>query len=190
MVQPTPEVVGGAIVALGAAGSAAYAVYKGRGASVDVDDDGTDEVTIEPAPEPCESMADQTMQNGDENDDGGEDDEPSFEADDLTDVTGVAEARAEKLNDAGIDTVLDLYEADDETITSIDGMGDHALGQIRDDIGSDEDGPREMDDDLEEAITEADGDGGNDEDGSDSQSESDSDTDASSPSDDSEGNEE
>lgn len=60
---------------------------------------------------------------------------PQLDADELTDVKGVGETRAEDLMDAGFVSPNDLYFAKDEDIEAVDGIGPYTVEQIRDDIG-------------------------------------------------------
>lgn len=130
------EVVVGAAAALAAAAGLGYRYYK-MGGNVDVEADMT-EGTIDADISSCDGE--------DDIDHRIEDDVlPDVEAtpeyvqnigNDLDSIKGIGSKRAEVLRDAGFLSAGDLYYADDEDITAVDGFGDHAVGQIREDIGS------------------------------------------------------
>jgi len=149
--------VGG--IALAIAGAAAYSALTGNSASVDYDDDGTDEITfdgdtesggyegdqaidpayneqIETEPSPYNntptSVADESPSpNG------------SYEVDpevqeigeDLESITGIGPTRAEDFRAAGFETAEDLWLAGDDALRTVDGIGPRAVEQIRSDIG-------------------------------------------------------
>lgn len=133
----SPEV----LAALGAGAlvvsAAAYSYLTGNEASVDLDDDGTDEVTFEgdePAPSTASfeepSVAEDVEKQADPTPDAVSDKE------DLTDITGIGDTRASDLMAAGFTTPEDVYYASDENLTDVDGIGSYTVEQIRGDIGS------------------------------------------------------
>jgi large subunit ribosomal protein L32e len=127
-----PVAIGAAALAIGSA--AVYAYVKGvpTSASVDLDEDGTDEATVE--------------FGGDETADGETAEakaEPQTaavpakvtEVDSLTDITGIQETRAENLREAGFETPSDLYFASDTNLEAVHQLGPTSVRQIRGDIG-------------------------------------------------------
>jgi predicted flap endonuclease-1-like 5' DNA nuclease len=122
-----PVVLGTAVLAIGSAAVYAYVKGVGTSASVDLDDDGTDEATVE-----FGGGADETAKA-----------EPQVaevpdevaEVDSLTDIKGIQETRAENLREAGFDTAADLYFASDENLEAVHQLGPTSVEQIREDIG-------------------------------------------------------
>jgi hypothetical protein len=146
--------------------AAAYAYFTGNDASagIDIDDDGTDEASVNFEGENSSSGDDATT--GDSGDDspvngyqsadgldvGVADGEPSVsedverqadptpdavaEKDDLEDVKGIGPTRADDLHNAGYETPADLYYASDDNLEAVHGLGPRAVENIRSDIGS------------------------------------------------------
>ena len=64
---------------------------------------------------------------------------------DLQDVGGVGPERADALRDAGFESVDDLRNADVESLTAADGIGEAAASEILDGLGGESDGDDESD---------------------------------------------
>jgi large subunit ribosomal protein L32e len=124
-----PVVLGTAVLAIGSAAVYAYVKGVGTSASVDLDDDGTDEATVE-----FGGGADETAEAKAKPQTAGV---PSHvaEVDSLTDIKGVQETRAENLREAGFETPADVYFASDENLEAVHQLGATSVQQIRDDIG-------------------------------------------------------
>lgn len=137
MVDPALVAAGG-VVATVVAAAAAYSYFTGNESSVDVDDDGNDEVTFggdeptAPATPPVEetSVGEDVEEQSDPTPDAVADKE------DLSDITGIGDTRASDLMAAGFTTPEDIYYASDANLTDVDGIGDYTVEQIRGDIGS------------------------------------------------------
>jgi predicted flap endonuclease-1-like 5' DNA nuclease len=137
-----PVVLGTAVLAIGSAAVYAYVKGVGTSASVDLDDDGTDEATVEFGGG-AETEAKAKPQTAGV---------PSHvaEVDSLTDIKGVQETRAENLREAGFDTPADVYFASDENLEAVHQLGPTSVQQIREDIGGiDYEGNDATDDDSE-----------------------------------------
>ena len=63
------------------------------------------------------------------------DEESEVEYDDLTDISGVGEAKAEQLREAGIETVEDIRELSQEELANIEGIGNALAARIKADVG-------------------------------------------------------
>ena len=63
------------------------------------------------------------------------DEEPDEEYESLTDIVGVGDAKAEKLRDAGIETVDDIRELTQDELADIDGIGNALAARIKADVG-------------------------------------------------------
>lgn len=117
--------LGTAALALLAGG--AYSRLTGQDAEVDIDNDGESEVVFEGSPD-------------DEFDIEPADPNPIpdavFEKNDMTDVKGIGPTRAERLREAGYESVEDLYYASDAGLGDVKGIGDLAISHIREDIGA------------------------------------------------------
>lgn len=71
----------------------------------------------------------------DDSDDDGEPEKPNVEDySNFASLTGVGSATEDNLYDAGYETFDDLRSASDEDLLEIDGIGDSALADIRDDL--------------------------------------------------------
>lgn len=140
-----PLIIGGIVAGAGVAAAAGYAHLSGNSASatVDVDDDGTDEASIEfegdAGEDPNPPLTDpEGMEDGSQ-----EDPIPEAveEKSGLTDITGIGPTRAENLGKAGFSNPEDIYFASDSNLTGVHGIGPTAVEQMRDDIGGvDEEG--------------------------------------------------
>ena len=73
----------------------------------------------------------------------------SDEYEQLTDVSGIGEAKAESLEAAGFESVDDLREASQDDLVEADGISDALAARIKGDIGD-----LEVDDDADEAADE------------------------------------
>ncbi len=62
-----------------------------------------------------------------------EDDEDELEA--LTDISGVGDSKAERLREAGIETVEDIRELEQEELAEIEGIGNALATRIKADVG-------------------------------------------------------
>lgn len=143
-----PEVIGG-IIAVGAATvGIAYRMYTSGGtAEADLDSDGNPELSVSTDDESSggepiyESSSGQTLGNSVEGIEfaGGDPHSPPERVkdvgNDLKDITGVGKTRAQTFKNEGFLAASDLYYASDKTLLDIKGIGDHALSQIRGDIG-------------------------------------------------------
>lgn len=126
--------VTGGTIAVTLAVAYLYSYLTGSTAGVDVDNDGADEVTFD-GDEPT-VIADAAMSEDIDAPSTTEIAEYTAQLYDLTSVTGIGETRAEAFRDAGFETVVDLYEANDDELLAVYGIGEQAVAQIRDDIGS------------------------------------------------------
>ncbi|WP_226041242.1 helix-hairpin-helix domain-containing protein [Natrinema sp. DC36] len=141
------SIIGGGVVVGGIALIAAAARFYRKGGTVegDVDGDGETEVTFSSPPE-NDCQAEEATE-----DDGAEEDSPVpdaiLEIEDIETITGIGPTRAETLVENGFETAEDLYNAADEDLLDVDGFGEHAVSQIRGDIGSVEEGNGESDSD-------------------------------------------
>lgn len=138
-----PLLIGGAVGAAAIGAAAAYSAYTGNDASVsaDVDDDGTDEaeVEFEGAQQPAVDKAVEEAKEDDDEDESAENAEAPdvvTEKDDITEVKGVGDTRADDLADEGYETAADLYYASDDNLEAVNGLGPRSVSHIRDDIGS------------------------------------------------------
>lgn len=58
-----------------------------------------------------------------------------YDIEDLTEIKGIGETRADALTDEGYPYAEDLWLASDEELTQVDGIGQYTVDQIREDIG-------------------------------------------------------
>ncbi|CCQ35789.1 50S ribosomal protein L32e [Natronomonas moolapensis 8.8.11] len=63
------------------------------------------------------------------------DEEPDDEYEALTDISGVGEAKAENLREAGVETVDDIRQLSQEELSDIDGIGNALAARIKADVG-------------------------------------------------------
>ena len=63
------------------------------------------------------------------------DEETADEYEELTDISGVGDAKAQNLRDAGIETVDDIRELTQEELADIDGIGNALAARIKADVG-------------------------------------------------------
>lgn len=150
MVSPEIIGLGAGAVAIGAAAIYAFVSGESTSASIDVDDDGTDEATVE------FGGNDKKVAEHDTNEDVKEQANPTpdavLEKSGLTAIKGIQDTRAERLGKAGYSDPADIYYASDENLEDVKGIGPYTVEQIRDDIGSVEDDPNgESDEGQEEA---------------------------------------
>jgi len=142
-----PEFVAAGGIALTTISAAAYAYFSGNEASVDVDDDGNDDVTFggdqTAADTDTAAVADNdaTDSEGD-TDEEAAGDEPQLpdylsEYDGTTAITGIGPTYAKRLRqNHDISTPTEVYLATDEELMDAKGVGERTIEQIRDDIGS------------------------------------------------------
>jgi len=126
----------GGTIALTLIAAYLYSYLTDSTAGVDVDNDGADEVTFN-GDEPT-VIADAGMSEDIEVPSTTEIAEYTAQLYDLTSVTDIGDTRAEAFKDAGFETVVDLYEANDDELQAVYGIGEQAVAQIREDIGSHE----------------------------------------------------
>ena len=138
----SPAFIGAVGVAATLVAAAGYSYFTGNEASVDIDDDGTDEVTFgsdtnvaeTPNSDPRESTEDTDKPPMYE-------EQPTETAvgpdlpDDLEDVTGIGPTRAEAFRDDGFENPSDIYYASDNSLEAVHGIGPKAISDIRGDIG-------------------------------------------------------
>lgn len=127
-----PVIVAGAVGGLSVAAAAIYAYTTGEdaSASVDVDDDGTDEASVsfegkENDPVETDTASAPPNPTPDE----------VIDKSGLTDIKGIQETRAKNLGMAGFSTPADVYYASDENLEEVDQIGPYTVEQIREDIG-------------------------------------------------------
>jgi len=133
MVDPITAVGGGAVLA--AIVGSGYLYQRSRGNLEDGAPESGETEDVEPVDStPLQGPTPPT------NDVGGDEEDESpnvdIDAEDLVDVKGIAETRAETLRENDFETPKDLYFATDENIEAVDGFGPHVVRQIREDIGS------------------------------------------------------
>lgn len=63
------------------------------------------------------------------------DEEHEDEYEELTDISGVGDAKAEQLREAGIETVDDIRELTQEELAGVDGIGNALAARIKADVG-------------------------------------------------------
>ena len=63
------------------------------------------------------------------------DEEPDEAYEELTDISGVGDAKAESLREAGVETVDDIRELTQEALADIDGIGNALAARIKADVG-------------------------------------------------------
>jgi large subunit ribosomal protein L32e len=94
---------------------------------------GADEdVADEEAPEPEDTEAEDDAEEDTEADDESDDEGPT----DLIDISGVGDAKADSLRDAGFDTVADVRGASQDELAEVDGIGNALAARIKADVGS------------------------------------------------------
>jgi len=143
------------VAAVAVIGAAAYSYLTGRSSSVDLDDDGNDEIEfggkrpdpqsqgldegrIDTSPSPAPNTDNANPTGGPVTaETSGKRAVPErlSEYDGLEDVTGIGPSKADDLREAGLTRVEDLYLARDEDIADVDRFGSHTVEQIRDDLG-------------------------------------------------------
>jgi large subunit ribosomal protein L32e len=99
---------------------------------VEVDEDGT-----ETAPEASDDAGDgsaSASESETEAETEAADDEPDG-PEDLVDISGVSEDRAEALREAGHETVEDVQAADQDDLTDVEGIGTALAARIKADVG-------------------------------------------------------
>ena len=87
------------------------------------------------------------------------DDEPEDEYEELTDISGVGDAKAQNLRDAGIETVDDIRELTQEELADTEGIGNALAARIKADVGDLEvaaETEAEVEDETPETADEAD----------------------------------
>ena len=79
------------------------------------------------------------------------------EYDDLTDISGVGEAKADALREAGFETVADVKRADQSELAEAEGIGNALAARIKADVGGlevEDDTEAQVEDDSEAAVAE------------------------------------
>jgi len=129
-----PEAIAAGVGIATVAAGALYSYLSGESTSVsvDVDDDGTDEATVDFGDDEQEAEKPNNL-NGNVANNPTPDEVLDKEG--LTDVKGIQETRAENLREAGYDTPADLYYTTDENLEKVKQIGPYTVEQIRDDIG-------------------------------------------------------
>lgn len=61
--------------------------------------------------------------------------EPAEVPEELVEISGVSEARAEKLRDAGYESVVDIQQADQSDLAEVEGIGTALAARIKADVG-------------------------------------------------------
>ena len=87
------------------------------------------------------------------------DEEPDEAYEELTDISGVGDAKAERLHEAGIETVDEIRELTQEELADVEGIGNALAARIKADVGDLEvaaETEAEVEDETPEAETEAD----------------------------------
>ncbi len=87
------------------------------------------------------------------------DEEPEDEYEELTDISGVGDAKAERLRDAGVETVDDIRELTQDELAEVDGIGNALAARIKADVGDLEvaaETEAEVEDETPEEVEEAD----------------------------------
>ena len=119
-----PNFVGGVVAVATIAVAVAYSYLSGEDVegSADVDGDGEDDVshTFEGSDAEFEMAPEDVQVVGTS----------------LAEITGIGDTRSDDLKRAGFHNASDIYFASDEELTSISGIGDLTVSQIRGDIGS------------------------------------------------------
>ncbi len=94
----------------------------------------TDEVEIsDDAEADVEDIGDDEPEEEAADDEDDEDDEPAIQ--ELTDISGVGEAKADSLREAGFDTVEKVAGADQDELANVDGIGMALAARIKADVG-------------------------------------------------------
>jgi large subunit ribosomal protein L32e len=81
------------------------------------------------------------------------DEAPDDEYEELTDISGIGDAKAETLSDAGFETIDDLRGASQEELGDVDGISDALAARIKADVGG-----LDVDEDVEADVEETDDD--------------------------------
>lgn len=139
MIEGIPlELAAGGVVTAAVATAAAIRHYR-KGGTVEADIDGDGEADITMSSPSCDDEATETYEEtGESIETAPQSPTPTRVKEiggDLDQITGIGPSRSEDLKAAGFDTAADLYYAADDNITAVSGIGDHALGLIREDIG-------------------------------------------------------
>ena len=85
--------------------------------------------------------------------------EPEDDFEELTDISGVGDAKAERLHEASIETVDEIRELTQEELADVEGIGNALAARIKADVGDLEvaaETEAEVEDETPEAETEAD----------------------------------
>jgi mannosyl-glycoprotein endo-beta-N-acetylglucosaminidase len=142
-----PEFLAAGGIALTTISAAAYAYFSGNEASVDVDDDGNDDVTFggdqTAADTDTAAVADDDAADSKgDTDEEAAGDEPQLPDyldayDGTTAINGIGPTYAKRLGqNHDISTPAEVYLATDEELMEAKGVGERTVEQIRDDIGS------------------------------------------------------
>jgi large subunit ribosomal protein L32e len=107
------------------------------------DDDEADEAEVEADEEEVEA----------DTDDAADDENEQEEIEELTDISGVGDAKAETLREAGFETVGDIRRASQDDLSAVDGVGMALAARIKADVG-DLEVKEEVEAEVEEEETE------------------------------------
>jgi len=95
-------------------------------------DDVDDETEDEPETEPDDAEAEDAETTGEAETDAGDED---AEAEDLTDISGIGDTKAETLREAGYESVADIRGASQDDLAEVDGVGMALAARIKADVG-------------------------------------------------------
>ncbi|WP_159899700.1 50S ribosomal protein L32e [Salinirussus salinus] len=100
----------------------------------EVEDEAEEAETEATAEDEADDESDAAGEDDEEEPDGAEDDEGP-EVEDLTDISGVGDAKAETLREAGYGTVEDVRAASQDDLADVDGVGMALAARIKADVG-------------------------------------------------------
>jgi large subunit ribosomal protein L32e len=100
----------------------------------EVEDEAEEAETEATAEDEADDESDAAGEDDEEEPDGAEDDEEP-EVEDLTDISGVGDAKAETLREAGYGTVEDVRAASQDDLADVDGVGMALAARIKADVG-------------------------------------------------------
>ncbi|MFB6301200.1 MAG: 50S ribosomal protein L32e [Halobacteriales archaeon] len=114
-------------------GNALAARIKADVDTVEVDEDSDPEAEVEEADDATADTAEETETTEDATESAT--DVPEDVPETLTDISGVGDAKAEVLRDAGYETVADVQRASQEDLAEIEGVGNALAARIKADVG-------------------------------------------------------
>jgi large subunit ribosomal protein L32e len=143
-------------------GNALAARIKADIGDLDVDEETDAEIEEdESADEETDEEADDQEAEADDDEEAAADDDEDDAEDyeELTDISGVGETKAEALRDAGFETIRDVREASQDDLAEVEGIGNALAARIRADVGGlevteteaevEEEKPAAVDEDVE-----------------------------------------